>query len=179
MLPACVYIGIRDAGLPRFLAFVTCRNQDGCLSLALTALEKESKTTPTFRIIIMDWATQFDVTESFQALEDVDETISVQDLQTIYLGLGFLPTRFATVENLTRAVHRQQTMERDAKQKQLQVLPSEGTIEEDDNGQNASSLVVGKRTSLYTEQLMDGRLTLEQTLLFLSKVRTDTSPMTK
>ena len=47
-------------------------------------------------------ATTFDVTESFQALEDVNGTISIPDLQTIYLGLGFLPTRFATLTNLTK-----------------------------------------------------------------------------
>mmetsp|Transcript_14966 Transcript_14966/g.19596 ORF Transcript_14966/g.19596 Transcript_14966/m.19596 type:complete len:162 (+) Transcript_14966:28-513(+) len=44
-----------------------------------------------------------DVIESFQIL-DVEGigTILLEDLQTIYLGLGFLPTRFATLENFER-----------------------------------------------------------------------------
>ena len=52
----------------------------------------------------MDDLDEYDVTESFRALDQGrDGTISVQDLQVLYLGLGFQPER-RTVEELENEV---------------------------------------------------------------------------
>ncbi|KAL7575643.1 hypothetical protein ACA910_011467 [Epithemia clementina (nom. ined.)] len=114
------------------------------------------------------WATQFDVTECFQALEDVNGTISIPDLRTIYLGLGFLPTRFATITNLTNElnlVRKEQYQEQQQHHHQHR--------EESVASSRAASSHNHTAKQQLTPQLViadsNGRVTLEQTLHLLSR----------